>query len=216
MPPAVNRSALALYSHRLVEDGCRFRLHASPEKSPYLYVREIVDGERLRQFSLAPLEWVTRPCHIDCRAPLARAFVDQANAPAPLSSLVLARPCAAARIGQTYTLSATVRPCGYHEVVDEPLLRRIAAEIQAAIPGAEVRLFESRTRSTARPDSDMDLLVTVPDAWLEAHSRLEQTKPWAGRWPMTARRLSFCSSLPARWHSAERQLDPAEFLHDPG
>ena len=56
MPPAVNRSALALYSHRLVEDGCRFRLHASPDKSPYLYVREIVDGERLRQFSLAPLE----------------------------------------------------------------------------------------------------------------------------------------------------------------
>jgi integrase len=60
MPPAVNRSALALYSHRLVEDGCRFRLHASPDKSPYLYVREIVDGERLRQFSLAPLEWVAR------------------------------------------------------------------------------------------------------------------------------------------------------------
>ena len=60
MPPAVNRSALVLYSHRLVEDGYRFRLHASPDKSPYLYVREIVDGERLRQFSLAPLEWVTR------------------------------------------------------------------------------------------------------------------------------------------------------------
>ena len=55
MPPAVNRSALSLYAHRLVEDGCRFRLHASPEKSPFLYVREIVDGERLRQFSLAPL-----------------------------------------------------------------------------------------------------------------------------------------------------------------
>ena len=60
MPPAVNRSALSLYAHRLVEDGCRFRLHASPEKSPFLYVREIVDGERLRQFSLAPLEWVAR------------------------------------------------------------------------------------------------------------------------------------------------------------
>ena len=60
MPPAVNRSALALYSHRLVEDSCHFRLHASPDRSPYLYVREIVDGERLRQFSLAPLEWVAR------------------------------------------------------------------------------------------------------------------------------------------------------------
>ena len=60
MPPAVNRSALALHSHRLVEDGCRFRLHASPDKSPYLYVREILDGKRLRQFSLAPLKWVAR------------------------------------------------------------------------------------------------------------------------------------------------------------
>ena len=60
MPHAVNRSALALYSHRLVEDGCRFRLHASPDRSPYLYVREIMDGERLRHFSLAPLEWVAR------------------------------------------------------------------------------------------------------------------------------------------------------------
>ena len=28
-----------------------------------------------------------------------------------------------------------------HYVVDEPLLRTIAAEIQAAIPGAEVRRF---------------------------------------------------------------------------
>ena len=50
MPPAVNRSALALYSHRLVEDSCHFRLHASPDRSPYMYVRKIVDGERLRDF----------------------------------------------------------------------------------------------------------------------------------------------------------------------
>ena len=46
----MNRSALALYSHRLVEDGCRFCLHASPDRSPYMYVRKIVDGERLRDF----------------------------------------------------------------------------------------------------------------------------------------------------------------------
>ena len=72
-------------------------------------------------------------------------------------------------------MSATASPSGYHYVVYEPLLRTIAAEIQAAIPGAEVRLFGSRARSTARPDSDLDLLVTVPDAWLAAHSRLEQT-----------------------------------------
>ena len=60
-------------------------------------------------------------------------------------------------------------------VVDEPLLRSITAEIQAAIPGAEVRLFGSRACGTARPDSDLDLLVTVPDDWLASHSRFEET-----------------------------------------
>ena len=73
-------------------------------------------------------------------------------------------------------MSATASPSGYHYVVDEPLLRTIAAEIQAAIPGAEVRLFGSRARGTARPDSDLDLLVTVPDAWLATHSRLERSE----------------------------------------
>lgn len=34
-----------------------------------------------------------------------------------------------------------------------------------------MRLFGSRARGTARPDSDPDLLVTVPDAWLATHSR---------------------------------------------
>ena len=63
-----------------------------------------------------------------------------------------------------FSITATDRPSGYHYVVDEPLLRSIAAEIQAAIPGAEVRLFGARARGTARPDSDLDLLVTVPDA----------------------------------------------------
>jgi hypothetical protein len=60
MPPAVNRSAQALYAQRLVEDGCRFRLHATPDKSPYLYAREVEGGQRIRQFSLAPLEWIAR------------------------------------------------------------------------------------------------------------------------------------------------------------
>jgi predicted nucleotidyltransferase len=72
-------------------------------------------------------------------------------------------------------MTASSRPSSYHYVVDEPLLRTIAAEIQAAIPSAEVRLFGSRARGTARSDSDLDLLVTVPDAWLASHSRFEET-----------------------------------------
>ena len=72
-------------------------------------------------------------------------------------------------------IAATSHHSSYHYVVDEPLLRTIAAEIQAAIPGAEVRLFGSRARGTARPDSDLDVLVTVPDGWLACHSRFEET-----------------------------------------
>ena len=69
-------------------------------------------------------------------------------------------------------MSASSRPSSYHYVVDEPLLRTIAAEIQAAIPGAQVRLFGSRARATVRPDSDLNLLVRVSDAWLGSQSRL--------------------------------------------
>jgi len=76
---------------------------------------------------------------------------------------------------QTEAMATSSRPSTYSYVVDEALLRTITAEIQAAIPGAEVRLFGSRARGTARPDSDLDLLVTVPDAWLASHSRFEET-----------------------------------------
>ena len=64
-------------------------------------------------------------------------------------------------------------------MVDEPLLSTIAAEIQAAIPGAEVCLYScgeafgygSRARGNERPYSDLDLLVTVPDEWLASGLR---------------------------------------------
>jgi len=72
-------------------------------------------------------------------------------------------------------MTASARPSNYHYVVDEILLRTIAAESQAAIPGAEVRLFGSRAHGTAQSDSDLDLLVTVPDAWLASHSRFVET-----------------------------------------
>ena len=56
-------------------------------------------------------------------------------------------------------------------VIGEEQLRAMAAAIRAEIPGAEVRLFGSRARGEARPDSDVDLLITAPDAWLAEQDR---------------------------------------------
>jgi predicted nucleotidyltransferase len=42
----------------------------------------------------------------------------------------------------------------------------MAAHIRQLIPGAEVRLFGSHARGQARPDSDVDLLITAPDSCL--------------------------------------------------
>jgi uncharacterized protein len=41
----------------------------------------------------------------------------------------------------------------------------------AAIPEAQVRLFGLRARGTDRTDSDVDLLITVPDHWLAGRDR---------------------------------------------
>ena len=54
----------------------------------------------------------------------------------------------------------------------DPRISAVAASIAAAIPEAQVRLFGSRARGTARPDSDVDLLITVPDPWLADHDRM--------------------------------------------
>jgi len=54
----------------------------------------------------------------------------------------------------------------------DPRICAVASGIAAAIPEAQVRLFGSRARGTARPDSDVDLLITVPDAWLTSHDRV--------------------------------------------
>jgi predicted nucleotidyltransferase len=55
----------------------------------------------------------------------------------------------------------------------EQRIPAMAAHIQRAIPGCEVRLFGSRARGGARPDSDIDLLITVPDDWMERHHRFQ-------------------------------------------
>lgn len=57
--------------------------------------------------------------------------------------------------------------------VNPALLRQMAAEIREEIPEAEVRLFGSHARGNARPDSDIDLLITVSDDWLAQHNRFE-------------------------------------------
>ena len=54
----------------------------------------------------------------------------------------------------------------------DPRISAIASGIAAAIPEAQVRLFGSRAKGTSRPDSDVDLLITVPDQWLAAHDRV--------------------------------------------
>jgi predicted nucleotidyltransferase len=56
----------------------------------------------------------------------------------------------------------------------DPRIAVIAAEISAVIPGCEVRLFGSHARGTARPNSDADLLITVPDGWIQTHDRFKE------------------------------------------
>ena len=46
-----------------------------------------------------------------------------------------------------------------HQRWIEERLPAMAAVIQRAIPGCEVRLFGSRARGQAEPDSDIDLLL---------------------------------------------------------
>jgi predicted nucleotidyltransferase len=77
----------------------------------------------------------------------------------------------------------------------DPRIRVIAAGIAAAIPGAQIRLFGSRARGTSRPDSDVDLLITVPDQWLAGQDRLRVLGDLWGNIPAIACRLTcFCSA----------------------
>lgn len=52
-------------------------------------------------------------------------------------------------------------------------LQAMAELIHGVIPGSEVRLFGSRAKGTAGPESDIDLLITVPAAWLKGRNRFE-------------------------------------------
>ena len=55
----------------------------------------------------------------------------------------------------------------------EQRIDAMAKRIRQAIPGSEVRLFGSRARGSAGPDSDIDLLITAPDDWMQGHHRFQ-------------------------------------------
>jgi predicted nucleotidyltransferase len=65
----------------------------------------------------------------------------------------------------------TSAPSSTSTIPIDPRIRVIAAGIAAAIPNAQIRLF-GWARGTSRPDSDVDLLITVPDEWLAGQDRL--------------------------------------------
>jgi predicted nucleotidyltransferase len=66
----------------------------------------------------------------------------------------------------------TAAPSATSAIPIDPRISAVASGIAAAIPEAQVRLFGSRARGTARPDSDVDLLITVPDPWLAGRDRV--------------------------------------------
>jgi predicted nucleotidyltransferase len=66
----------------------------------------------------------------------------------------------------------TATPSSDLAITIDPRILAIASGIGAAIPNAQVRLFGSHARGMARPDSDVDLLITVPDQWLVGRDRL--------------------------------------------
>lgn len=82
--------------------------------------------------------------------------------------------------------------------------------IHGVIPGSQVRLFGSRARGTAGPASDIDLLITAPDAWLEGRYRYEVLNQLWGLLEQAleeAHRRIFLASLSSRssccWRSGD-------------
>jgi len=53
----------------------------------------------------------------------------------------------------------------------EQRLWGMAVAIRRLIPAAQIRLFRSWARGAARHDSDIDRLITAPDAWLASRDR---------------------------------------------
>lgn len=66
----------------------------------------------------------------------------------------------------------TAAPFSASAITIDPRISAYAAGMAAAIPGAQVRLFESRAKGTSRPESDVDLLITVAAHWLAERDRI--------------------------------------------
>ena len=96
-------------------------------------------------------------------------------------------------------------------LVSESQLQQIAAEIHQEIPGSEVRLFGSYARGEARPDSDIDLLITVPDDWLAQHNRFEVLDRL--RWRLSDPRRPVDLLLFSRTQVAQRQALHSSVVH---
>lgn len=106
---------------------------------------------------------------------------------------------------------------------DHLIEQAMATSIRQLIPGAEVRLFGSRARGDARPDSDIDLLITAPDAWLAEQDRFSLLNQL---WGVVARTdVSVDLLLHSRSEAARRANQPGSvvqqaftegvLLHDP-
>jgi predicted nucleotidyltransferase len=91
-------------------------------------------------------------------------------------------------------------------------LASMAAAIHQLIPAAEVRLFGSRAQGKARPDSDVDLLITAPDAWLAQHDRFALL---GELWGAVAQPdLSVDLVLHSRSSEARRATEPGSLVHE--
>ncbi len=65
----------------------------------------------------------------------------------------------------------------------EQRVAEMAVHFRRVIPGSEVRLFGSRARGSAGPDSDIDLLITAPDDWIQRHHRFQVLADLWGQLP---------------------------------
>ena len=94
----------------------------------------------------------------------------------------------------------------------EERLAGMAAAIRRLIPAAEVRLFGSRARGEAGPDSDVDLLITAPDAWLVSQDRLALL---ADLWGAVAQPdLSVDLVLHSSSEASHRALQPGSLVQE--